>query len=262
MSIKFRFLGTGDVRQLPVFGCDCPACQRARSHPEYVRKPCSAEIRIGSENGSEDNCPIVLIDGGLTDLAHRYQPGQLSAIFLTHYHVDHVQGLFHLRWGLNDSIPVIGPEDQHGCADLLKHPGILDFKPSPSPFEPFQIGDLEIIPLPLQHSKPTYGYLFRSEGKQLAYLTDTVGLPENTTTFLQQAGDFDLVIDCSHPPQATPPRNHNDLNLVYSIIETLKPQHTWLTHISHEMDAWLIRNPLPKQISVAQDDCGLSPTAF
>ncbi|MEX0633936.1 hypothetical protein M8494_25840 [Serratia ureilytica] len=49
--------------------------------------------------------------------------------------MDHVQGLFPLRWGCGNSILVYGPPDEQGCDDLFKHPGILGFsrrwRPSP-----------------------------------------------------------------------------------------------------------------------------------
>lgn len=246
MGMKLTLLGTGDVRQLPVFGCDCIGCQRARSEPGYRRKPCSAELQLGDLK--------LLIDGGLTDLAERYQPGELSAILLTHYHVDHVQGLFHLRWGLGPSIPVIGPDDTNGCADLLKHSGMLDFQPAPPPFETIRMGELRITPLPLQHSKPTFGYLFQHQQRNLAYLTDTVGLPDATLDYLKRIPALELVIDCSHPPQQSAPRNHNDLNLVLEIQQQLKPDALWLTHISHEMECWLLENTLPAGIFIGQDD--------
>lgn len=252
MTLKFSFLGTGDVRQCPVFGCDCPACQRAQQDKRYQRTPCSALLELPEEN------ICLLIDGGQMDLTKRFQPGQLSAIFLTHYHVDHVQGLFHLRWGLNDSIPVFGPDDQTGCADLLKHSGILDFQPALTPFNAMVIGGLRITPIPLQHSKPTFGYLFEHGDEKIAYLTDTVGLPSESTAFLAAYTDLKLVIDCSHPPQPTQPRNHNDLNMVLDIQKTLKLKQLWLTHISHEMDCWLLDNHLPDGILVARDGVSLT----
>ncbi|MBA4500827.1 phosphonate metabolism protein PhnP [Marinobacterium marinum] len=243
--MQLTFLGTGDVRQVPVYGCDCPACSTARQDRRLRRKPCSALLELGELR--------ILLDGGLTDLAERFAPGDLNAILLTHYHVDHVQGLFHLRWGLNDSIPVYGPDDRNGCADLLKHPGILDFRPPLTAFVPFQLDELKITPLPLQHSKPTFGYLFEHDGQHLAYLTDTVGLPEKTECFLQNFDNLEVVIDCSQPPRPEPPRNHNDLNLVIEIHTRLHSRRTWLTHIGHEMDAWLIDNGLPTGLYVAQD---------
>ncbi len=244
--MKLTFLGTGDVRQVPVFGCQCRTCVTARTIKDRRRRPCSALLEFAGQK--------ILLDGGLTDLSERFQNGELSAILLTHYHVDHVQGLFHLRWGLNDHIPVYGPDDQNGCADLLKHPGILDFQEPLTPFEPFMLGLLKVTPVPLQHSKPTFGYLFESQNRRLAYLTDTVGLPEETTAFLQQFQDLELVIDCSEPPQHEPPRNHNDLNLVLEIQKQLHTRTIWLTHLSHKMDEWLLDNLLPAGLGVARDN--------
>lgn len=33
-------------------------------------------------------------------------PGSLKGILLTHYHMDHIAGLFSLRWGENMQVPV------------------------------------------------------------------------------------------------------------------------------------------------------------
>lgn len=64
-----------------------------------------------------------------------------------------------------------------------------------------------------------------------------------------------VIIDTSVPPQAEPPRNHNDLNLSIAIFETLQPQKMVLTHLGHQMDDWLLDNALPfEKIEVARDE--------
>ncbi|WP_372831558.1 hypothetical protein [Pontibacterium sp.] len=51
------------------------------------------------------------------------------------------------------------------------------------------------------------------------------------------------------------PRNHNDLNLSIQIFEALRPGRMILTHIGHEMDAWLLDNTLPyEEIRIARDE--------
>jgi phosphoribosyl 1,2-cyclic phosphate phosphodiesterase len=67
-----------------------------------------------------------------------------------------------------------------------------------------------------------------------------------------------MVIDCSHPPQETPRRNHNDLNLVFALQEKIQAKKVILTHISHDFDCWLMQfgSRLPSNYLVAQD--GLS----
>jgi phosphoribosyl 1,2-cyclic phosphate phosphodiesterase len=195
-----------------------------------------------------------LIDSGLTDLTERFAPGSLSGILQTHYHADHAQGLLHLRWGLGLRIPVHGPSDPEGLADLYKHPGILDFS---APFEALEhrgLGELGVTALPLNHSKPTLGYLFEGMGRRIAYLTDTLGVPDASLSVLcQQSLDL-LVLDCSSPPQASP-QNHNDLTHALETIAELQPKHALLTHIGHNLDAWLLDNPaaLPAGVSLAWD---------
>ena len=247
--MKLTFLGTGGVTAAPLFGCDCAACARARVEVRRRRAPCSALIDTGSER--------ILLDAGLPWLAERFAPGELSRILLTHYHMDHVQGLFALRWGVGNRIPVWGPPDEKGCDDLFKHPGLLDFRPALTPFVPHAFGALQVTPLPLQHSKLTHGYLFDWRGSRLAWLCDTCGLPPDTEDFLSGLPLSALIIDCNDPPAATA-RNHNDVTRALAIIERLAPQRAWLTHLSHQMDNWLSHNALPESVQAASDGLTLS----
>lgn len=99
--------------------------------------------------------------------------------------MDHVQGLFPLRWGVGDPIPVYGPPDEQGCDDLFKHPGLLDFSHTVEPFVVFDLQGLQVTPLPLNHSKLTFGYLLETAHSRVAWLSDTAGLPEKTLKFLR-----------------------------------------------------------------------------
>jgi phosphoribosyl 1,2-cyclic phosphate phosphodiesterase len=228
--MQITFTGTAGAGGVPRYGCECTACVRARQQPEYQRRPCSALV--------ETDQVRLLLDAGLMDIHGRFPAGSLNAIVLTHFHADHVQGLFHLRWGKGSELPVFCPPDPDGCADLYKNSGILDFRQLEA-FRPFEIGDLKITPLPLNHSKITYGYAIETvSGQRFAYLTDTVGLPEPTEQFLKSWGAFSLALDCSYSPEAIPPVNHNDFNLAMDIITSVAPRHAWLTHLSHQVDCW------------------------
>ncbi|PHQ25755.1 phosphonate metabolism protein PhnP [Marinobacter guineae] len=244
--MRITFLGTGAAGGVPLFGCECAACANAKKYSVFSREPCSALIESGANR--------ILIDGGLMDLHKRFAPGELDAILLTHFHPDHVQGLFHLRWGKGPSIPVLIPPDPDGCADLFRHPGMLDFSPQEA-FTAFEIGPLKVTPVPLIHSKPTFGYVFEpAGGPAFAYLTDTRGLPRETRDFLQTMKPEGLAIDCSFPP-SNQPKGHNDWALALDCIKAVGPARAWLIHISHDLDNWrLSTNPeLPAHIRVAQD---------
>lgn len=250
--MRVSFLGTGDAGGVPLYGCDCAACARARACTDFRRRPCSALVEAGDAR--------ILLDAGLTDLAERFPPGSLMAIVLTHFHADHVQGLLHLRWGRGPRIAVYGPPDAEGCADLYKHPGLLDFRPLTA-FEPLVLGPLTLTPLPLIHSKPTFGYAIESaDAARFAYLTDTAGLLSRTQTFLQAWKPTGLALDCSHPPRGEAPRNHNDWTRALATIATIGAARSWLTHVGHELDCWLLEHgpSLPEHTAIATDGCIVS----
>ena len=245
--MRFRFVGTGDSAQVPRFGCDCLACQRARVLSCHRRGPCCAEVRVDGAR--------ILLDAGRMDLAESCERERPAAVLLTHYHADHVQGLFHLRWGTGEPIPVYGPKDAQGCADLHKNAGVLAFQPGLKPFRPLSLNGLEIIPVPLNHSKPTLGYCIAGLDMKLAYLTDTHGLPADTERFLRQWQPNTVILDATHPPTHREPRNHNNLDMALTIIDRLAPDQAWLTHLSHELDTHAMRVPLclPPNVSLAAD---------
>ncbi|NYT57537.1 phosphonate metabolism protein PhnP [Alcaligenaceae bacterium] len=245
--MRLTLLGTGNAGQVPVYNCFCAACTRARTQPQHRRGPCSALLEFGAQRW--------LVDAGYTDLAERFPPGSLNGIIQTHYHADHAQGLLHLRWGQNMILPVLGPPDPDGLADLYKHPGILDFSRKLQAFEPMELGGCVVTPVPLEHSKLTYGYVFEGEGQRYAYLTDTVGLPPDTQAYLARQPLDLLVLDCSFAPATTAPRNHNDLNRALETIDALNVKQAVLTHIGHALDVWLMEeaNKLPEGVVAGHD---------
>ena len=244
--MRLSFLGTGSTSAPPLYGCECAVCTEARANPQMRRRPASALVEAGEMR--------LLIDAGLTDLAERFSTGDFPALLLTHFHPDHVQGLFHLRWGVGKRLPVYCPPDSEGCADLYKNPGLLEFRPVRK-FEAFHVGPVSVTPVPLIHSKVTLGYCIESGDSRVAYLTDTAGLPPKTEAFLRDWLPTALAIDCSHPPRATPLKSHNDVTLALAAIAAVRPQRAWLTHIGHELDAWLKDNghALPPRVFVARD---------
>ena len=91
MSLTLRLTGTGGAQLVPVFGCDCAACRRARREENNRRRPSSGVVTF--------NSAVTLLDAGRPDLMEHHPAGSFQQVLLTHYHLDHVQGLFPLRWG-------------------------------------------------------------------------------------------------------------------------------------------------------------------
>lgn len=250
--MRLTFLGTGSTSAPPLYGCDCDICKGARAVVNMIRRPASALIETDSAR--------LLLDAGLHEIGERFPSGSFDAFLLTHFHPDHVQGLFPLRWGMGATIPAYCPPDSEGCADLFKNPGLLDFR-SVHKFEAFSIHNIRITPVPLIHSKPTLGYCLECGDTRIAYLTDTGGLPPATQEFLTRWQPSAMVLDCSFPPREIPSGNHCDLTVALRLIEEVRPQHAWLTHIGHELDLWLRDNGgnLPVNVSIARDGMTLSP---
>jgi phosphoribosyl 1,2-cyclic phosphate phosphodiesterase len=251
--MRLTLLGTGNAAGMPVYGCSCQACLVARSNDALQRTACSALLEVSQHR--------FLIDAGQMNLAIQFPSGSLSGVLLTHFHPDHVQGLFHLRWGTGLKIPVYCPPDTDGCADLYKHPGILEFYRL-SEFTSFDLGEVRVTTLPLIHSKPTLGYLFEQDGQSIAYLTDTKGLPEKTEKLLCKASLDLMVIDCSYLPGCVR-EGHNNLEEALTLHEIIAPKRTVLTHIGHDLDIWLRANTeeLPVNVEAGSDGQQVYPAA-
>ena len=249
--MKLTLLGTGNVTGCPVYGCDCLACQRASLDPSKARLLCSAVLEVNGQR--------ILIDANHPQLQTRFPAGSINAMLLTHFHMDHVQALFELRWGVAEPIPVYHPDDPLGCDDLFKHPGLLDFQPARQALHSFSLADINITPLALNHSKPTLGYLFTNENGRIAYLTDTLGIPDQSWQQLLRQPPKYVVIDCSNSPLHRS-GNHNNLSDVLELAHAL-PDSTWvLTHIGHDLDEYLMQHPncLSSNMLVGHDELCLS----
>jgi phosphoribosyl 1,2-cyclic phosphate phosphodiesterase len=243
--MRFTLLGTGAAGGIPRWGCGCSACTDARLHPRRKRRPASAEIIHKGRT--------FLLDAGIMDIDERYADG-VDAFLLTHYHVDHVQGLFHLRWGPHAPVPVYAPDDSAGCADLHTHPGCLAFQ-TVAPFTTIELGlGLSATALPLAHSKPTLGWLINDGERRIAYCTDTRGFPPVTVAALHENTLDVLILDTTHPANHPTPKGHNDLTLSLELIAAVKARRGILTHIGHNCQIALDDGAeVPSHVTVGYD---------
>ncbi len=183
------FIGTGGSEGIPAHLCTCPTCTEARKFGFAQRRP--STLAVITENGK-----ALLFDVG-TDIRN-FLNVPLEAIFLTHWHHDHIYGLYKLRWMARET-PLYAPEG-HADALILNDPKNLRPRPL-KPGDSLRIETLTITALKLNHQVETLGYLIEEDGKSVALLYDTKGLPEETREFLEGRAPLRLaMVDATYPP--------------------------------------------------------------
>jgi len=228
--MKITILGSGTSTGVPMVGCGCRVC--SSDDPRDKRTRASLLIQ---HNGRS-----ILIDAS-TDL--RFQSlregiGRVDAVFFTHSHADHVNGIDDLR-GFHflhrEIIPCFGSRDTLDTLEagfryiFHEHEG-SGYTPLLQPTEvsgPFELFGLTVIPVPLLHGRArSLGYRVGT----FAYLTDCNSIPEASLAMLE--GLDLLVIDGlrwnAHP-------FHFNIEEAIAATQPLKPARTVLTHLSHDV---------------------------
>jgi phosphoribosyl 1,2-cyclic phosphodiesterase len=180
---------------------------------------CSLMVRVTVlASGSKGNSMVVsssatriLVDAGLScrELLKRMRdsgedPAALSAILITHEHVDHVAGLRVLAHKLAVPVYMTGPthrawfqmmrHEAKAAERELKDLERLEF------FEAgrrFQIGDVAITPFTIPHdAADPVGFTFQVEGVKLGFATDLGYIPASVREHLR--GCDGLILESNH----------------------------------------------------------------
>ena len=173
-------------------------------------------------SGSSGNCSLVsaggvnvLVDAGMTGKAIvsalsevGVSPVELSAIVLTHEHVDHIRGVGVLSRKYD--IPVYANEGTWRAAgSLLGSIAMRNIRTFVTG-QNFYIGDIDLTPFPLSHdAAEPVGYAFFSKGARLVFMTDTgCATPVQRETaqgadllFLESNHDIELLKHGPYPYQ-------------------------------------------------------------
>ena len=234
-------------------GCSCPVCLSTDSHDNRLR----SSIMIETETTT------VLVDATpdfrQQMLRHRVQ--KLDGILVTHPHKDHVGGM-------DDTRPFQyfqqGPTRVYGnqmSLDGVKKEIPYAFEPNPYPgvphlelnlidMEPFQIGDLPIIPILVWHHRmPVLGFRFGD----FTYITDANRIEE--TEMQKIRGSHTLVLNALRRQKHL---SHFTLDEAVGISMQLDVKQAWFTHISHQLGLHQeINEELPAHIRLAYDGLSL-----
>jgi len=228
-------------------GCGCHVC--SSDDPRDRRTRASLLIH---HNGR-----TVLIDtsSDLRQQALREGVKKIDAVFFTHAHADHVNGIDDLRGFFflhKEIIPSFASRNafetlQAGFGYIFREQESSGYSPLLTAHEisdPFELFGLQVIPVPLVHGKTTaLGYRIRS----FAYLTDCSAIPDTSLPLL--AGLDLLIIDglrwTEHP-------FHYNIDGAIASTAKLNAARVILTHLTHEV-AYSEGHKLPPGFEFAFD---------
>ena len=247
--MKITLLGTGTSQGIPVMGCGCEVC--VSTNPKDQRLRTSVLLEIADKN--------ILIDCGpdFRQQMLRLNVQHIDAVLITHEHQDHIAGLDELRsyiFKQNKPMPIYAEER---VVTNIKYRFPYAFSKNPYPGAPtfamhhIRSGDLhiegvEVEAIRVQHGKlPILGFRFGN----FAYLTDLNGIPEESMALLQNLDV--LVLDALHH---RPHHSHYNVHQALEVIDELKPEKAYLTHISHDMGLHDDMNhQLPENVELGYD---------
>jgi phosphoribosyl 1,2-cyclic phosphate phosphodiesterase len=246
------FLGTGTSHGVPVIGCGCVTCRDR--NPKNQRGRCSVVLGLPEGNLLIDTPPDLRMQ------LLREQIGLIHTVIYTHEHADHLFGLDDLRIFANylgHDLPVycneiveerIRKAYDYAFDDATRHyqaGGLPKLVLQRIGTEPSEILGTRITPIPLQHGRyASLGFRFGD----VAYCTDTNGIPETSRALLQ--GLDVLILDClRHRPHPT----HFSLEEAVETARQLQPGRTLFTHICHDLEHEATNAVLPPGMELAYD---------
>jgi len=248
-KLHVTFLGTGTSIGVPIISCDCEVCES--KNPKDKRLRTSVLLSYRKKNVVIDCGPdfrMQMLNAGVKDL---------ESILLTHEHRDHIAGLDDVRAfnyilkkpihlylservlkNVKIEFPYIfEPGDYQGGPKLKLH-NLID--------EQINVAGMCIHPLPVMHREmPVFGFRIGD----FSYITDANFIPEETIEKIK--GSKILILNAlrkrKHP-------SHFCLSEALEMIEKIKPEKAYLTHLGHYIGLHdEINRSLPSNVELAYD---------
>lgn len=247
--MKVTFLGTGTSQGVPLIACPCNVCQSIDPHNKRLR----TSILI------EDKGKVIVIDTGPDFRAQmlREKVKQLDAVVFTHEHKDHTAGFDDIRafnfiekkkidvYASARVQEAIKREYAYIFSDF-KYPGIPEINLFLLRNEPTIVHGIELLPVEVLHYKlPVFGYRIGD----FTYITDANYISEEEKEKIK--GSKVLVLNAL---RREPHVSHFTFDEALKVIEEIKPERAYLTHISHQLGLHSeVSKELPDGVELAYD---------
>ena len=249
-ALQVTVLGTGTSQGVPVIGCECRVCKSEDVHDKRLRSAVTltdGQTRINIDMGPDFRQQMLRARFAHTD-----------AILLTHEHNDHVTGMDDVRpinfrsrkhmpvYGLPRTLGEVRKRFPYAFDDDADYPGRPRIDLIAIDSEAFTIGDIVVRPVKVMHGPlPILGFRIGD----FAYITDCKTIPDDQLP--QLSGLKVLILNALHRRQHF---SHLNLQEAIDLAQRIRPEQTFLTHISHDMGLHEeVNHELPEGIALAYD---------
>jgi phosphoribosyl 1,2-cyclic phosphate phosphodiesterase len=249
MKATLTVLGSGTSMGVPTIGCDCAVCHSIDPYDHRTRP--SVLVEYGGKTVLIDSTP------DFREQAIREHIRKLDAVIYTHSHADHILGL--------DDLRPLSFRHKPNKLPLYARPEVADFIRSTFRYifdgdykfgglaqvelklidGPIELFGARFEPVAVIHGDAEIdGFRFGSA----AYLTDHSDVPEASLAKLQNL-DILFLDALRHIPHPT----HSTVEKSLRIVEKLKPQRAFFTHICHDLPHQATNAALPPNVRLAYD---------
>ena len=248
-KMKVTFLGTGTSTGVPVVACNCEVCTSEDFRDKRYRS--SIMLTRGSSNIVIDCGP----DFRIQMLKHKVE--DIDAVVFTHAHRDHIAGLDDIRafnYILHKSIDIYGSQLTLEAIKLQfpyifmpgRYFGAPQLNLHPITEAHFNIGEFSFLPVQVMHQEmKVFGYRIGD----FTYITDANYI--SPAELDKVRGSKVVVINALRNSRHV---SHFSLSEALEVLDELKPEVAYLTHISHFLGKLESVEPkLPAGVHLAYD---------
>ncbi len=247
--MRVTILGTGTSSGVPLIGCRCEVCTSTDPRDNRLRTAAMVEI----------DGRVLVIDAG-PDFRYQmlhHHVMTMDALLITHGHRDHVGGLDDIRpfnylqgkvidiycdeWAesmIRGQYPYAFNNDNYDFAPKVKFHRVY--------LEPFLAAGIPITPIEVMHYKlPVRGFRI----KDFTYITDAKTISDTEKEKIK--GSKVLIVNAL---RANDHIAHYTIAEALQLVEEVKPEMTYLTHLSHQFGKHAdMEGTLPANVRIAYD---------